>query len=75
MFTLSIQRRVDDLALPLWPAPDDGQIFLVQLLALHRQTEPAGGGRIFRHQDKPARFAVETVHNRDLSAVGNFKGE
>ena len=75
MFALSIQRRVDGVVLPFRPAPNDREIFLVQSLLLHKQSEPARGRRGFRYQNQAAGLAVEPIHNRNLTAAGDLERE
>ena len=75
MFALSIQRRVDNFCFPIRPAPDDGEIFFPETLLLHQQSEFSCCSRRLRDQNKPARLAVEPIHNRDLTVIRNFEGE
>jgi hypothetical protein len=42
-------------------------------LLLHQQSEPARGRGSFCDQNQAARLAVEPVHNRDLTAAGDFE--
>ena len=69
MFALSIQRRIDNFGFPIRPAPNDREIFFVETMFLHEQSESARSGRGFRDQNKTARFAIQPIHNGDLSAI------
>ena len=73
MFPLSIQGRIDNFRVPFRPAPNDREIFLVQSLLLHEQSEPARRRRCFRHKNQSARLAIKAVYNRNLTAIRNFK--
>jgi hypothetical protein len=75
MLALSKQRRIDNFSFPLRPIPNDGEIFLVQSLFLHQQTETPCGLRRFRDQHESARFAVQPIHNRNLSAASDLECE
>ena len=44
-------------------------------MRLHKQPEFARGRRRFRGQHDAARFPIETIDDRDLSAIGDFKRE
>ncbi len=63
VFALSIQRSINDFAVPFRPAPNDGQIFFEQLPPLHQKPESTRCGGLLRHQNKAARLAVESVHD------------
>ena len=43
MFTLTIQRSVDGFVFPFRPAPNDCNVFLVQLVSLHQEPKIARG--------------------------------
>jgi hypothetical protein len=73
VFALSIQRCIDDLGFPFRPAPNNGEVLFAQQLLLHQQSEPACGRGGFCDQNQAARLAVEPVHNRDLTAAGDFE--
>ena len=73
MFALAIQSSVHDFGFPFRPAPNDGEILFAQPLLLHQQSEPTRGRGGFCNQNQAARLAVESVHNRDLTAAGNFE--
>ena len=73
MFTLSIQRGIDDLSFPFRPAPNNGEILFTQPLFLHQQSESARGHGGFCDQNQAAGLAVEPVHNRDLTAAGDLE--
>ena len=73
VFPLPIHRHIDNFRFPFRPAPNDREIFLVQSLLLHEQSEPARGHRCFRHKNQAARLAIKAVYNRNLTAIRNFK--
>jgi len=75
MFALSIQRRIDEVALPFGPSPDDREIFFLHPLPLHQQPEPACGRRCFRNEHQTAGLAVEPIHDGNLTAAGNLECE
>ena len=65
--------RIDSFAIPLGPAPDDGVIFFGNLVRLHRQPELACRSGRFRDQHDAARFPIETIDDRNLSAICDFE--
>ena len=67
--------RIHRFRFPFRPSPHDREIFSPDPLLLHHQAEVAGGARVLRHEHKAARFAIEPVHDRDLSAIRDFEGE
>ena len=69
------QRSIHQFGIPFRPAPDDGEIFLRDALLLHQQTKTSRRGPVLRDQDESARFPIEPVHDRNLSAVRDFEGE
>lgn len=73
--SLSIQRSFDDFGFPFRPTPNNRQILLFQPALLHEQSKSSGGCRCFRDENETTRFAVEPVYDRNLAAIGNFKGE
>ena len=73
MLSLSIQRCIDDLGFPFWPSPNDGEVFFAQPLLLHQQSEAARGRGGFCDQNQAARLAIKSVHDRDLTAAGDFE--
>ncbi len=75
MCALPREWRIDSFAIPPRPAPDDGEIFFLQLLLLHQESKPARGGRGFRDEDETARFAVQPVNDRDLATICDLEGE
>ena len=75
MFALTIQRSVDDFVLPFRPAPNDCNIFFAQLVSLHQEPKIARGRGGLCHQHQSARFAVESVHDRNLSTAGDLECE
>src|SRR5437879_5437832 len=75
IFTLSIQRSIDNSDLPFWPAPDNRKIFLFYSSLLHTDPEFSRSERCFRNQNKTTRFPIKPVHNRDLPVIGDFKCE
>ena len=44
-------------------------------MPLHEQSKFSGGRRRFRDENETTCFAVEPIYDRNLTAVGNFKGE
>jgi hypothetical protein len=75
MFALTIQRSIDDFVLPVRPAPNDGKIFFAKPTPLHQEPKIARSRRGFCNQHESAGFSVESVHNRNLSAAGDFERE
>src|SRR5215472_783978 len=75
MFTLAIQRSVNNFVLPSRPAPNDCNVLLVQLVSLHQESKIARGSSGFCNQHQTAGFAVESVHDGDLSAAGDLECE
>src|ERR1051326_2437888 len=75
MFSLSIKRRIDRFRFPVRPAPNNREIFFVQMSILHEQTKPAGSRGSFGNKDNSARFAIESIHDRNLSSIGDFERE
>src|SRR5438132_12453032 len=63
MFSLSIHRRFYPFRFPIRPAPNNREIFFVQMSILHEQTESSRGRGSFCDQDNAARFAVEAIHD------------
>ncbi len=63
MLTPAGERGVDARVFPLRPAVNNREVFLLNQVALHRETKAPRGGRIFRNQNKPACLAVEPVHD------------
>ena len=58
---LAKQGSIDNFRLPARPAPDDGEIFLVDALLLHEQTKSSRGGSCFCNEDKSAGLAVQSI--------------
>jgi hypothetical protein len=75
MNSLASERRVDRFAIPLRPAPDDREILLGNALFLHQQTKTPRRSCVLRHEDQPARFAVESIDDRNLSAIRDLECE
>ena len=75
MFTLTIQRSVDDFVLPFRPAPNDCNVFFAHPVPLHQEPKIARRRGGLCNQYQSARFAVESVHDRNLSAAGDFECE
>src|SRR3954468_18228940 len=75
MRSLPPQRGIDGSRFPVGPTPDDGEIFLPDLLLLHEQTETSRRRGIFCDQNKTAGFTIEPVNDGYLAAVGELKGE
>src|ERR1043166_6100627 len=75
MFALSIKRRVDSFRFPIRPAPNDREIFFVQMSILHEQTKSTRCRGRFCDKDNAARFAIESIYDRNLSAIGDFERE
>lgn len=72
---LPAQRRIDRSRFPFRPSPDNGEIFFCDALLLHEQPETSGRLSIFRYEHEPARFAIEPVYNRNLTAVRDLESE
>src|SRR5581483_5373347 len=75
MSALSVQGGINERVFPFGPAPDNGQIFLLQLSPLHQQPESARNGGFLRHQNEAAGFAIEPIHYGYLAAGSNFERE
>ena len=75
MRTLPRNRRVHGSCFPFRPTPNDGQIFLRDALFLHEQTKLARGCGGLGDKHDAARFPIQSIHDRDLPAVGDFEGE
>ena len=75
MFALTIQRSVDDLMFPFRPAPNDCEVFFAKLMSLHQESKIARSRRGFCNQHETAGFAVESIHDRNLSAGGDLERE
>src|ERR1041384_3761765 len=75
MFALSIKRRFDSFRFPIRPAPNDREIFFVQMSILHEQTKSTRGRGRFCDKDNAARFAIESIYDRNLSAIGDLERE
>src|SRR5438045_1222360 len=75
MLALSIQRSIDNCCFPFRPAPNNREIFVVQTMLLHEQSEPPPGHGRFRDEDQSAGFAVETIGDCDLAAVCDLERE
>src|SRR3954463_817860 len=75
VFALSRKGGVHGNLVPLRRSPYDREILLGDAVFLHQQSETASRRGIFRDQDEATRFAIETVDDRDLSAVGDFISE
>lgn len=75
MRALPGERRIDQARFPFRPAPDQREVFFRDPLLLHEQPETASGRRVLRDENEPARLAIESVHDRDLAAVGDLKRE
>src|SRR3982751_495946 len=61
VLTLAIQRSVNELVFPCWPAPNDREIFFAQRALLHQEPKLACGCGSFRNQHQAARFAIPSV--------------
>ncbi len=72
---LTRERRVERCCLPLGPSSNDREVFFRDLASFHRATKSPRGRKIFGNEDEPAGFPVEPVHDRDLAAVDQLKGE
>src|SRR5664279_1563191 len=75
MHSLASERGVDAFAIPLRPAPDDRKILLGDTLLLHQQAKMPRRSSILRYEDQPARFAIESVDDRNLSTIRNLERE
>src|SRR5215471_6354550 len=69
MLTLAMQRGVNDFGFPFRPAPNDRKILFAYLVSLHQASEVACARGSFCNQHEPAGLAVESVHDRNLSAT------
>jgi len=75
MCALPCQGRVDRGRFPLGPTPDNGEIFLRDPLLLHEQTKASRRRRIFRDENEPAGFAIESIYDGDLATIRDLVGE
>ena len=73
--SLSGERRVDRFGIPFRPSPNNGEILFRNALLLHHQAETPGCGCVLRHEDEPARFPVESIHDRNLSTIRDLERE
>jgi len=72
---LTDNRRLPGEPVGFRPAPDNGNIGLADFSLLHGNRGRACGGGVFRHENDPARLAIQTVDERDLPAVCDFVSE
>ena len=73
--SLSGERRIDGFGIPFRPAPNDREIFLCDALLLHHQSQNAAPPAVLRHEHEPARFPVEPIDDRNLSAIRDLERE
>jgi len=65
-------RRIHLAFLPLRPAKNQSQVFLVDFATLHGQTRCSCRPGVFCHKDHPTGFAIQTVNDGNLPARGEF---
>jgi len=75
MNPVASERGVDRFGIPLRPAPNNRVVFLGYTLLLHHQTKTPRGRRVLRHENQSARFAVESIHDRNLPAIRDLERE
>lgn len=75
MNSLASERGVDCFAIPLRPAPDDRKILLGDPLLLHQQAKTPRRSPALRYEDQPTRFAIESIDDRNLSAIRDLECE
>src|SRR3954468_9460514 len=75
MRSLPREGGIDGGRFPIRPTPDEGEIFLRDLLPLHEQTKPPGRRGILRDQDQAAGFTIEPIDDGNLAAIRDLKGE
>ena len=74
MFTLTIQRSVDDFVLLFRPAPNDRNVFFAHLMPLHQEPKIARRRGGLCNQYQSARFAVDAVDSSQALRTGPFPG-
>jgi hypothetical protein len=75
MNALSGERQIHRFGIPFRPAPNDREIFFGDALLLHQQAKTPRRGRVLRHEYQPACFPVESIDDRNLSAIRDLEGE
>ena len=66
---------IDFEGLPVGPAPDDGGVFLVNLVPHHGLVQAARGIPPLGHDCQSACFAVEPIDDGEVIAINEIAGE
>ena len=73
--TLADDGLIDIDFLPVRMSVDQGEVFLFRLAVLQAHRQRARGLRVFRHQNEPARLAIQPRDDGGLAAIRHFERE